>query len=90
MIVCWCCGCLQAENPTPSSIGLDDDSVIDRMTQELQAATKGLPAGFKLQPVQFEKVDPLCGPTVVLTACLRVDSVHSLSSPHGRLHMGML
>lgn len=48
--------CLQADNPTPSAAGLDDDSVIDRMTQELSAATQGLPKGFKLQPVQFEKV----------------------------------
>jgi hypothetical protein len=48
--------CVQADNPTPSAVGLDDDSVIDRMTQELTAATQGLPKGFKLQPVQFEKV----------------------------------
>lgn len=46
----------QADNPNPVASGLDDDSVIDRMTQELQAASKGMPAGFKLQPVQFEKV----------------------------------
>jgi len=56
-----CCPCgaaaaSQADNPNPVPSGLDDDSVIDRMTQELQAASKGMPAGFKLQPVQFEKV----------------------------------
>eukprot|EP00775_Hariotina_reticulata_P006408 gene6408-6639_t len=46
----------EANNPTPSA-AMDDDSVIDRMVQRLQEATQGLPAGFKLQPVQFEKDD---------------------------------
>jgi hypothetical protein len=50
---------VQADNPAPSSFGLDDDSVIDRMTAELQGATQGMAAGFKLQPVQFEKVSSL-------------------------------
>jgi hypothetical protein len=50
---------VQADNPTPSSFGLDDDSVIDRMTAELQGASQGMAAGFKLQPVQFEKVSSL-------------------------------
>jgi ubiquitin-activating enzyme E1 len=47
----------KADNPAPSSFGLDDDSVIDRMTAELQGATQGMAAGFKLHPVQFEKDD---------------------------------
>lgn len=50
------CANVQADNPTPSTAGLDDDSVIDRMTAELTAATQGMPPGFKLTPVQFEKV----------------------------------
>lgn len=45
----------KAENPTPSAM-VDDESVIDRMVAQLQDATRGMPAGFKLQPVQFEKV----------------------------------
>jgi hypothetical protein len=52
----WKCpGVVQASNPTPSA-AVDDDSVIDRMVRQLQEATQGLPAGYKLQPVQFEKV----------------------------------
>eukprot|EP00879_Flechtneria_rotunda_P008752 GHRR01009166.1.p4 GENE.GHRR01009166.1~~GHRR01009166.1.p4 ORF type:complete len:135 (-),score=35.10 GHRR01009166.1:2488-2892(-) len=50
---------LQAENPTPASTLADDDSVIDRLVAQLQAATQGLPAAFRLQPVHFEKVGPL-------------------------------
>jgi uncharacterized protein CbrC (UPF0167 family) len=50
----------QADNPTPSTAGLDDDSVIDRMTAELTAATQGMTPGFKLTPVQFEKVRTQC------------------------------
>jgi hypothetical protein len=50
------CAHVQADNPTPSTAGLDDDSVIDRMTAELAGATQGMAPGFKLTPVQFEKV----------------------------------
>eukprot|EP00879_Flechtneria_rotunda_P011893 GHRR01012422.1.p1 GENE.GHRR01012422.1~~GHRR01012422.1.p1 ORF type:complete len:887 (+),score=280.88 GHRR01012422.1:1076-3736(+) len=49
----------KAENPTPASTLADDDSVIDRLVAQLQAATQGLPAAFRLQPVHFEKVGPL-------------------------------
>jgi hypothetical protein len=46
----------QADNPNPSAAFADDESVIDRMVTQLEQATTGLPADFKLQPVQFEKV----------------------------------
>jgi hypothetical protein len=47
---------LQADNPNPSAAFADDESVIDRMVAQLEQATQGLPADYKLQPVQFEKV----------------------------------
>jgi hypothetical protein len=50
---------LQADNPNPSAAFADDESVIDRMVAQLEQATQGLPADFKLQPVQFEKVSAL-------------------------------
>lgn len=54
-IVCATFLCVQADNPNPTA-SYDDESVIDRMVAQLQEANKGLPAGYKLQPVQFEKV----------------------------------
>lgn len=48
--------CAQADNPNPSAAFADDESIIDRMVGQLSQATQGLPADFKLQPVQFEKV----------------------------------
>lgn len=45
----------KADNPQPTA-SFDDDSVIDRMVNQLQEATKGLPKGYKLQPIEFEKV----------------------------------
>lgn len=68
----------QAENPTPSSVGLDDDSVIDRMTAELQQATKGLAPGFKLTPVQFEKVRGAPG-RLRLHHCVHGPALHQRS-----------
>jgi hypothetical protein len=47
---------LQADKPNPSAAFADDESVIDRMVAQLEQATQGLPADYKLQPVQFEKV----------------------------------
>ncbi len=49
--------CLQADKPAAQSNdwGAGDD-VIDAMVTQLQEATAGLPADFRLQPVVFEKV----------------------------------
>ncbi|WIA10070.1 hypothetical protein OEZ85_010280 [Tetradesmus obliquus] len=47
----------KADNPNPSAAFADDESIIDRMVGQLSQATQGLPADFKLQPVQFEKDD---------------------------------
>jgi hypothetical protein len=37
-------------------MALDDDAVIERMVGQLGEATAGLPQGYRLQPVMFEKV----------------------------------
>ena len=39
---------VRPHNGGPTGGGFDDESVIDQMVQQLQAATQGLPAGFKL------------------------------------------
>jgi hypothetical protein len=34
----------------------EDAGVIERMVSQLEAGTRGLAAGYKLTPIQFEKV----------------------------------
>ena len=45
----------QAEASGPAA-AMDDEGVIERLVSQLQAGTAGLPAGYKLSPIQFEKV----------------------------------
>lgn len=45
----------QKEGAPTSNLLADDDSVIDQLVGQLSAATKGLPAGYKLNPITFEK-----------------------------------
>lgn len=46
----------KAQNATPVSVG-DDAAAIDGVAETLLTAVKGLPAGFSLAPVAFEKDD---------------------------------
>jgi len=46
----------KAEAAGPAA-AMDDEGVIERLVSQLQAGTAGLPAGYKLSPVQFEKDD---------------------------------
>lgn len=46
----------QAEAPSGSMA--EDAGVIERMVSQLEAGTRGLAAGYKLTPIQFEKVGP--------------------------------
>jgi hypothetical protein len=46
---------------------MDDEGVIERLVSQLQAGTAGLSGGYKLSPIQFEKVG--AGGQCALIAC---------------------
>jgi len=48
--------CPHQANSARSTLLADDESVIEQLVGQLSAATKGLPSGYKLSPITFEKV----------------------------------
>lgn len=41
-----------------STASVDDAAVIDDLIEKLEECAKKLPPGFRMNPIQFEKVDP--------------------------------